>query len=135
VNIKELNTITSTLNILYVEDDKTLRIQNKEFLEELFHLVKTAKDGEEALSIYEKIDFDIVITDINIPKINGLSMIKMMQEKNKNQIFLITTVYKESELKKELTKLNIKYFLTKPVLTKDLLSEIEKILKELALST
>jgi CheY-like chemotaxis protein len=135
VNIKELNTITSNLNILYVEDDRTLRIQNKEFLEELFHIVKTASDGEEALKLYEQINFDIVITDLNIPKINGLSMIKMMQEKKKEQIFLITTVYKEEELKDELKELNIKYFLTKPILTKNLLSEIEKILKELAVTT
>lgn len=135
MNIKELNTITSNLNILYVEDDRTLRIQNKEFLEELFHVVKTASDGEEALKLYEQINFDIVITDLNIPKINGLSMIKMMQEKNKEQIFLITTVYKEEELKDELKELNIKYFLTKPILTKNLLSEIEKILKELAVTT
>ena len=135
MNIKELNTITSNLNILYVEDDRTLRIQNKEFLEELFHVVKTASDGEEALKLYEQINFDIVIADLNIPKINGLSMIKMMQEKNKEQIFLITTVYKEEELKDELKELNIKYFLTKPILTKNLLSEIEKILKELAVTT
>jgi len=131
VKLKELSGITSTLSVLYVEDDITLREQNNELFKELFHTIDVATDGEEALNLYKKQSFDIVITDINIPKINGLSMIKMMQEKRSNQKFLITTVYKQEELESQLKEMNLKHFLTKPIPTKWLLRKIEDIVNEL----
>jgi len=131
VKLKELSDITSNINVLYVEDDITLQEQNCELFKELFQTIDIAKDGEEALSLYKTKSFDIVITDINIPKVNGLSMIKYMQEKNSNQKFLITTVYKEKELKKDLEELSIRHFLTKPIPTKGLLEKIEDLVKEL----
>jgi len=131
VELKELSSITSALNVLYVEDDITLREQNSEFFKELFNIVDIAVDGEEALKLYKIKNFDIVITDINIPKINGLSMIKLMQQEKQDQKFLITTVYKEEELKNQLEELNLKHFLTKPISTKWLLEKIEDIINEL----
>jgi len=135
VKVKDLNSITSTLNILYVEDDITLREQNIEFFKQLFKNIEIATDGEEALRLYAKKSFDIVITDINIPKINGLSMIKMMQEKNEKQKFLVTTVYTKEELEQQMHDLKIEYLLTKPVLTKELLKKIEEIVQELEFAT
>ena len=131
MELKELSSITSALNVLYVEDDITLREQNSEFFKELFNIVDIAVDGEEALKLYKIKNFDIVITDINIPKINGLSMIKLMQQEKQDQKFLITTVYKEEELKNQLEELNLKHFLTKPISTKWLLEKIEDIINEL----
>ena len=130
MKLKDLSSITSNLSVLYVEDDITLREQNSEFFKQLFKSVKIASDGEEAIKLYEKNSFDIIITDINIPKINGLTMIKTIQQKDKNQRFLITTVYKEEELKEQLKELNLKHFLTKPIATKKLLKKIENIVND-----
>jgi YesN/AraC family two-component response regulator len=130
VKLKDLNSITSNLSVLYVENDIMLREQNSEFFKQLFKSVKMASDGEEAIKLYEKNSFDIVITGVNVPKINGLTMIKIIQQKDKNQRFLITTVYKEEELKEQLKALNLKYFLTKPIPTKRLLEKIEDIIND-----
>ena len=130
MKLKDLNSITSNLSVLYVEDDITLREQNSEFFKQLFKSVKIASDGEEAIKLYEENSFDIIITDINIPKINGLTMIKTIQQRDSNQKFLITTVYKEEELKEQLKELNLKHFLTKPIPTKKLLEKIEDIVND-----
>lgn len=135
MQLKDLKVLTDSLAILYVEDDIDLRRQNREFMEHLFKKIEVADDGERAMELYQKHDFDIVITDINIPKINGLSMIKMMKKKNAEQKFLVTTVYKQEELKSQLCELNIKNFLSKPIQTIDLLREIEDICHELVADT
>lgn len=135
MKVKELNNITSTLNVLYVEDDITLREQNSEFFQQLFQTIMIATDGEEAWKLYQKNNFDIVITDINIPKINGFSLIRLMQKQNEEQKFLITTVYKKEELQDQLKELDLKYFLTKPISTKELLNMIENIIQEIAVTS
>ncbi len=135
MQLKDLKVLTESLVILYVEDDIYLRRQNREFMEHLFKKIEVADDGKCAMDLYQKQEFDIVITDINIPKINGFSMIKMMKKKNANQKFLITTVYKEEELKNQLDELKIKNFLSKPIQTMDLLKEIEDICQELVMDT
>ena len=130
MQVKELNLLSNELSILYIEDDLELRKQNKEFLKNFFKKIVLAKDGEEALWYFRNEHFDIVIADINIPKIDGISMLKKMKELKNDQKFLITTVYKKEELYESMKLLEIKHFLTKPILTKQLLKKLEEVVKE-----
>jgi len=112
--------LTKNLTLLYAEDDTSFLQETKEVFEELFLSVHTASDGEEALQSY--IDFktkndkyyDLVITDINMPKMNGISLIKSIYELNPSQSIIVISAHSESEYLLELINMGIEQFLLKP---------------------
>lgn len=60
--------------ILYVEDEEMVRKNAVEFLSRVCNRVLEAKDGKEAIKIWSEEKPDIIITDINMPRLNGLDM-------------------------------------------------------------
>ncbi len=131
MQIKELANLTSSISILYIEDDKYLKEQNQELFKNLFKIVDIADNGVDAIKLYEQNKYELIITDINIPLLGGINLIKQIKAKEPSQSILVTSVFKEDELKKELKDLDTIHYLTKPLETKTLLSEIELIVKNL----
>ena len=131
MQIKELANLTSSISILYIEDDKYLKEQNQELFKNLFKIVDIADNGVDAIKLYEQNKYELIITDINIPLLGGINLIKQIKAKEPSQYILVTSVFKEDELKKELKDLDTIHYLTKPLETKTLLSEIELIVKNL----
>ena len=127
MKLKELAKKTSSISILYIEDDKHLRIQNAELFKTLFKSVDLTDNGLDALKLTEQNNYKLIIIDINIPHINGINVIKKIKKKNPNQEFLITTVFKKSELEDDLSQLGVNHYLTKPLKTDKLLNEIKEI--------
>ncbi len=131
VQIKELADLTSSISVLYIEDDKHLKEQNQELLQNLFKVVDIADNGVDAIKLYKANNYELIITDINIPLLSGINVIKQIKDKKPLQAILVTSVFKEDELKKELKDLDFIHYLTKPLETKTLLKEIEVIIKNL----
>ena len=73
---------TKNIKILVVEDDEIARENEVEYLQEYFENIYEAKDAFEALKIYEQIQPSIIITDIQMPKLNGLEFVQRIREKN-----------------------------------------------------
>ena len=99
-DIKSLNAIidsTKSMSILYVEDDKLLHESTKKLLENFFNIVDTSFDGEDGLKKYlsriEKCgdSYDIVITDIRMPFMNGIDMSKEIIKKEPSQMIIVTS--------------------------------------------
>lgn len=84
--------LTRHLSILYVEDDTTLLKETSENFENMFLKVDTSIDGREGLEKYLQFfktnskHYDIVITDINMPKVNGIELIKKFIKKMKTNL-------------------------------------------------
>ncbi len=131
MQIKELADLTSSVSILYIEDDKHLKEQNQELFQNLFKIVDIADNGVDAIKLYETNKYQLIITDINIPLLSGINVIKQIKDKKPLQAILVTSVFREYELKKELEDLDNIHYLTKPLETKTLLKEIEVIVKNL----
>lgn len=91
--LKELKFYASTLSILVVEDDKELNESLKELMETFFNDVDTAKDGIIALEKFKKKKYDIVLTDINMPRMNGVELSKELKVLNKEQCVLVLSAY------------------------------------------
>jgi CheY-like chemotaxis protein len=72
INIHELIEKAKGISILYAEDEKELREKTAIFLNKIFTDVDVAADGKEALDKYLLRNYDIVITDIQMPNMNGL---------------------------------------------------------------
>ena len=89
----ELKIFAKNLNILVVEDNKTLSNELSSFLKIFFKKVFNAYDGEEALNIYKKQHCDIVITDLNMPKKDGIELSREIRLLDKEQVILVLSGY------------------------------------------
>ena len=114
-NIQELKELTQNLKLLYVEDNEKFRLNTALYLNKLFSVVTEASNGEEALKLYKKSNFDIVIADIDMPKMNGLDMSEAIKKINKDQIILIISGYSEVNHFTKSIKLGVDGYLLKPI--------------------
>jgi CheY-like chemotaxis protein len=74
-NINELIDYATKLNVLYVEDNELTRKATKIILNEFFENIIVAVDGEDGLEKFKQNDVDLIITDIVMPKLDGLGMV------------------------------------------------------------
>jgi CheY-like chemotaxis protein len=120
------------LDILYAEDDQSIIDEYKTIFEEFFNSVEITYNGEEALDKYKEFYktngrfYDIVITDLNMPNIDGHQLINNMQELNRNQIVIVISAYGEKERLVELLNQGVHGFLSKPISLNSLVNAIEK---------
>ena len=98
ISIHELKELAQNYTVLYVEDDEKIRAAVCHYLESFFLSVSSAENGEEGLSLYIKSSYDIVITDIQMPKMNGLAMSAKIKEINENQEILIVSAHTGSDM-------------------------------------
>jgi len=126
MTIKEIIQYTSKLDVLYVEDDLDLREQTIFFLQKLFHSVESAENGEEGIEKYKSKEFDIVITDIAMPRKDGIEMIKEIYQINKDQSIVVTSGYDDSKYLIQLINMGIDGFHIKPYERKDFLFSLYK---------
>ena len=114
INVVKLKEYASSCGVLYVEDDDLIRSQTVEFLSRFFPTMDIASNGLEGLEKYNSSRHNIVITDINMPKMNGIEMIEAIRKANEEQIILVTSAYNDSENLMQLINLGIHRFVLKP---------------------
>ncbi len=102
-------------SILYVDDDESYREIMKDILSMFFDNVMMAKDGVEALELYKEFTPKIVITDINMPQMNGLELIEEIQKLNFEVSFIILTGFIENAHLLKALELGINKYLIKPL--------------------
>jgi diguanylate cyclase (GGDEF)-like protein len=117
--------------ILYVEDEKGIRDETSKTLTRYAKELYVAKDGQEGLSLYKELSPDIVITDIKMPKMNGIEMSKAIKEINSEQAIIITTAHSESTYFMEAIELQLSGYILKPVDKILLKSKIIEIVKNI----
>jgi len=115
-----LNEINKKIKILYVEDDDISRENGIEYLENYFENIYEASDALKALKLYEKIHPDIIITDIQMPKLNGLEFVKRIREKDKRTQIIVLTAYSHKDYLLSAIELQLVKYLTKPIKEKEL---------------
>jgi len=114
VDIKELQNLAKKFTVLYVEDEENLRISMAQYLSRLFKSVDTACDGEDGLEQYSQGNFDLVITDIAMPKLDGLKMSKKIKKINNNQEIIIISAFTETDLLMNAIEIGIDGYIIKP---------------------
>ena len=112
------------LRILYVEDDDVVRSELNNLLVGFFDKVFTANDGQEGLDTYlaNQNEIDIILTDINMPKLSGIDMVKKIREISPKIPVFLATAHSDIELLAEAIKLKVQEYIIKPVDVRRLLS-------------
>ena len=108
------------LTLLYVEDDEIIRQNAVEYLSDYFTKVYQAQDGLEALEAYQERKPDIIITDIKMPRLDGLAMAKKIRKEDKTTPIVITTAFTDTEYLIQAVELQLIKYIVKPVTSKKL---------------
>lgn len=114
-NLANLQDKSKNLSLLYVEDDIDTRTQFITMLEVLFKNLSVAVDGQDALKKYKEKKFDLIITDINMPNMDGIELIKNIRQINKDQRIIIVSAYNNSSYFIDAISLNVDSFILKPI--------------------
>jgi DNA-binding response OmpR family regulator len=101
--------------ILYIEDDEITRENISSFLKRKCKNFFQACDGKEGLELFEKHSPDIIITDIEMPNLDGLSMAKKIRKKSPSTQIIITTAYASQEYLLEAVNLHLIKYIVKPI--------------------
>jgi len=114
-NIEEIINYTQKIKLLYVEDNVEARESTVLILEEFFSEIVVAVNGEDGYEKFKENDIDLIITDINMPKINGLEMIEMIRKTDNYIPILVLSAYNESGFFMKSIKLSVEGYLLKPI--------------------
>ena len=111
-------------NVLIVDDDETARLLERTVLEGAGHRVFFAVDGEVALKVYKSNPIDVVLTDLKMPRLNGLRLIKEIRELDAQAVVVAISGASADQLEmaKDLGAVSTLY---KPIDAKALLAAIE----------
>ena len=121
--------------ILIVDDEHSMRDVLSIMLKRAGYNVSVAADGEEAIAQIEKELFDLVITDLKMPKVGGLDVLKAVKEASPDSVVLIVTAYASAESAVEAMKLGAYDYLTKPFQVDEVQLIIRNALERRRLST
>ncbi|MCW8930645.1 MAG: response regulator [Gammaproteobacteria bacterium] len=113
--LKKLKKAAQSIRLLYVEDEPALRESVSRYFNKLFKHIDVAENGEQGLELYVSNHYDIIITDIEMPKLNGIQMSKKIKEINPEQDIIITSAYTNPEYFVEAIKTGINGYIIKPI--------------------
>ena len=118
--------ILKNFTILYVEDDELVLQNAVEYLSRISKKVYQAKDGKEAIKIWSEVKPDIIITDINMPKLNGLDMASYIRSHDKDVQIIIATAHSDTEYLLRAVELQLVKYIIKPITKEKLQSALLK---------
>ncbi|MDZ5472294.1 response regulator [Bacillus sp. 31A1R] len=119
--------------ILIVDDEKNIRQGIQAMIQREYPTFETfiAADGLDALECTEQEQPDILITDIKMPRLDGIQLIKELQERDQKPALIILSGYDDFSYAKEAIKHRVKDYLLKPVNRKELFKTLNTIIEEL----
>ena len=137
INSKELLEYTKNLSVIFAEDHDELRENTTEILKNFFKEVDSAKDGLDALKMYKEYyqkntkHYDLVLSDIQMPKLDGIELTKEIYDINSSQLVIILSAFDDTHYLLPLINIGIEQFIKKPIdyqeLLKTLLASAKKI--------
>lgn len=122
-------------NILVADDERAIRESLKLILEEEKYNCDLAADGQEALNMIKENNYDIVISDIKMPNVDGMKLLESTSEISPDSFFIIMTAYASVQTAIEALRKGAYDYLIKPVEFDDLLIRIKRLIDYKKLST
>jgi diguanylate cyclase (GGDEF)-like protein len=130
---EQLEKDTRKLSLLYVEDNPEARSSTILILEQFFDNIEVAADGEEGFEKFKNGEFDIIMSDINMPKINGLDMIRLIRKTDFHIPILLLSAYNEENYFTEGIKIGISGYLLKPINIEQFMDIMSRVIENIKL--
>ncbi|KYJ87345.1 response regulator transcription factor [Sulfurovum riftiae] len=119
------------ISILIAEDEEKLLHSMVEYLQLFFTNVYATADGKSAYALYKNRHPDIIIADIHMPHMDGLTLIKEIRKKDHDTRIIITTAHSDKEKLLQAIELNLVKYLIKPVQSDILKTLLLKLVEEI----
>jgi DNA-binding response OmpR family regulator len=119
------------ISLLYIEDDKDIQEIYLDSIKEQIDTIHLAHDGEEGYKAYLATKPDIILLDINMPKLDGLSLAKKIRKIDRDVKIIITTAYSEQDKLLQAIELYLIKYILKPIEPLILKQALEKAKKEI----
>lgn len=113
-------------NILFVDDDPSMHKMVDLFLRDLNYTISWAKNGRSALKMLKGNKYDLIISDIQMPEMDGLSFLQEIRKYNKKTPFVVLSAFGHERLSEKALKYGATAVLNKPFESKILQSTIAK---------
>lgn len=120
--------IGKTVRVLYAEDEKEVRENTKEFLQNIFEHLDVAKDGKEALEYYKDSPYDLLITDLEMPRLHGTELIEACKALKPETKVIVSTAYSDKKYLLHSISFGVDAYITKPVKIDEFIDAIHKVL-------
>ncbi|MFK5881454.1 MAG: response regulator [Sulfurospirillum sp.] len=130
-NYKKLASLAKEFTLLYVEDNTGLQKQAGKIFHKFFGKVIVAKDGLEGLAFFREHCPDIVVTDIKMPKMDGLEMSKKIKELDIDAKIIITSAFDEKDNLLQSIDIGIAKYLKKPIPVEALIEALIEIIEQI----
>ena len=124
--IKELIEFTQTLKVLYIEDNKDVQNSIVALLRNFFVDIVVADDGKEGYEKFQEEVFDLIISDIRMPRMSGIEMIRLIRQDDDTIPVIVTTAHQETELLLDCIEVGVSGYLLKPINLKQLTKVIKQ---------
>ncbi|MBP7225565.1 MAG: EAL domain-containing protein [Aliarcobacter sp.] len=131
--INKILEYSKNMNLLYVEDNAENRQSTSNILSIIFANIIIAVDGQDGLNKFKENNIDLIITDINMPNLNGIEMIKEIKKIDRNCDFIFLSANDDRKILLECIPLQANGFLVKPLDFEELISLIEEIIEKIQL--
>ena len=129
--IEKLQSNTKKLKLLYVEDNEETRLSAVSLFERFFDDIVIAVDGEDGVDKFNRFKPDIIFTDIDMPKMNGLQMIENINTPaSKHTPVLVLSALGESQNLLNAIKIGVDGYLIKPVELESFIEELQRIINK-----
>ncbi len=115
------------VTILYVEDSQVNREYTLKILQQHFPNVITAENGEQGLALFEKHRPDIVISDVRMPVMDGITMAGKIKELQNDVPIIVTSAFGDRDVLMELIRAGVTRFIMKPIQMQELVSTLEEL--------
>jgi len=124
------------LKLLYAEDESITRQNHIRYINHKFNFdIIEASTGEEAYELYQKYNPDIVLTDITMPKMCGLTLIEKIRENDNATNIIVLSAHNEEEKLLRAMELNLSSYQIKPINRDKLVRSLEKVINSMTLSS
>jgi|APFre7841882793_1041355.scaffolds.fasta_scaffold01725_5 DNA-binding NtrC family response regulator len=123
----------NAFRILIVDDNKELREILEEYLRDEGGLIDGASNGKEALAKHSQAPYDLIITDLNMPEVSGMEMIRKIKQENDVTEFIIITGYASLDSAVDAVKMGAFDYIVKPFRMEELKVVVKNVREKVAL--
>lgn len=115
INMDKVIEYSKDLTLLYVEDNDDAREMTTMILEDFFNTIIVAIDGEDGYKKFKENEIDLIITDINMPNLNGLEMADKIRQINQEVPIIVLSAHNEDNFFIDSIQIGINGYLLKPI--------------------
>ncbi len=116
-------------DIMIVDDEKRMRKLLRKIISTRHNIIGEAKNGKEAVSVYNEVDPDLVLMDVKMPKMNGFEALSKIKDMDGSQKIIMCTSVDDHKDVAGAMKKGADAYLVKPYKKDQLLNTIEEVMK------